>query len=81
MRLLGALELSSGWYSYFDVKHVRGILNVAADGISRWDCAAILLHVRSVRPDVCTSVLASGSCKAPLRPRLKALIRRILVHG
>ena len=73
MRLLGGLELSSGWH--FDAKHVRGVFNVAADGISRWDRD----HVRTllcVRPDVpwqtqdlgvvgtalCTSVLASSSC-------------------
>ena len=93
MRFLGVLELSSGWH--FDAKHVRGIFNVAADGISRWDRASVLLNLRSVRPDVpwqvrdlgavgtslCTSALASDSCEAPLRPRLNALIRGILALG
>ena len=50
MRLLGVLELSSGWH--FDAKHVRGIFNVAADGVSRWDGSSVLLNLRSVRPDV-----------------------------
>ena len=93
MRLLGVLEVSSGWH--FDALHVRGIHNVAADGISRWDRASVLDNLRAVRPDVpwqmrdlgvagtslCTSVLASNSCDTPLRPRLNALIRGILVHG
>ena len=35
MRLLGMLELPSGWH--FVAKHVREICNVAADGLSRWD--------------------------------------------
>ena len=39
MRLLGVLEMSSGWH--FDAKHLRGIFNVAADGISRWDRASV----------------------------------------
>ena len=50
MRLRGLLELFSGWH--FDSKHVRGIFQVAADGISRWDHASVLLNLRSVRPDV-----------------------------
>ena len=50
MRLLGVLELSSGWH--FDAKHVRGIFNVAADGISRMHRASVLLNLRSVCPDV-----------------------------
>ena len=50
MRLLGVLELSSGWN--LDAKHVSGILNVAADGISRWDCASVLVNLRVVRPDI-----------------------------
>ena len=33
MRLLGVLEVSSGWH--FDALHVRGIHNVVVDGISR----------------------------------------------
>ena len=93
MRLLGVLELSSGWH--FDAKHVRGIFNVAAEGNSRWGRSSVLLNLRSVRPDVpwqardlgdvgtslCTLVMASDSCEAPLRPRLNAINRGILAHG
>ena len=93
MRLLGVLELSSGWR--FDAKHVRGIFNVATDGISRWDRASVLVNLHAVRPDIpwqeqdlgaagislCTSWLAPNSCDTPLRPRLNALIRGILAHG
>ena len=50
MPLIGVLELSSGWH--FDAKHVRGIFNVAADGISRWDRSSVSLNLCSVRPDV-----------------------------
>ena len=71
MRLLGVLEVSSGWH--FDALHVRGIHNVVADGISRRD--------RDSGKVLCTLVLASNSCGSPLRPRLNALIRGILAHG
>ena len=50
MRLLGVLGLSSG--CPFDAKHMRGIFNVEADGISRWDRASVLFNLLSVRPDV-----------------------------
>ena len=87
MRLLGVLELFSVWN--FDAEHVRGIFNVAADVSPRWDRTSVLRNLRSVRPDVpwkvrdlrdvgtslCTSVVATDSCEAPLRPRLNAFIR------
>ena len=93
MRLLGVLELSSGWH--FDATHVRGIHNVAADGISRWDRGYVLDNLCAVRPDIpwqvrelgtvgmslCTSVLASDSCEMSLRPRLNALIWGIFAPG
>ena len=50
VRLLGVLELSSGWH--FDAKHVRGIFDVADDGISRWDRASVLVNLRAVRPEI-----------------------------
>ena len=34
MRLLGRLEITSGWTH--DAKHIPGVQNVVADGISRW---------------------------------------------
>ena len=93
MRLLGVNEMSSGWH--FDATHVRGVDNVVDDDISRWDRDPTLANLRSVRPvfpwqmrdlgtvgeSLRTSALASSSCVAPLRPRLNALIRGILVHG
>ena len=41
MRLLGVLELSSGWR--FEATHVRSIHDAAADGISRWDRGSVLV--------------------------------------
>ena len=86
MRLLGVLEVSSGWH--FEATHVRGIHNAAADGISRWDRGSVLGNLRAVCPNIpwqvrelgtisisiCTSVLASDSCDTPLRSRLNELI-------
>lgn len=88
MRLLGVLEVSSGWHS--EAKHARAIFNVAA-GISCWDRAFVILNLRAVRPDSFVagvgfegrrniylySMLASDVCGAPLRPRLNAFIRGI----
>ena len=50
MRLLGVLEMSSGWH--FDATQVQGVHNVAADGISRWDRDSVLGTLRAVRPDI-----------------------------
>ena len=52
MRVLGVLELPSGWH--FDAKHVRGIYNVAAGCISRWDCASVFVNMRAVRGICCS---------------------------
>ena len=48
MHLLGPLKLLSGWR--FDAKHVRGVFNIAADGISRWDRDLDTRNLHSVRP-------------------------------
>ena len=93
MRLLGVLDVSSGWK--FEASHVRGIHNAAADGISRWDCGSVLDNLRAVRSyipwqirelgtigmSLCTLVLASDSCDTPSRPRLNELVWGILAHG
>ena len=50
MRLLGLLEVSSGWH--FEATHVRGIHNVAADGITRSDRGSGLNNLRAVRPNI-----------------------------
>ena len=92
MRLLGVLDVSSGWK--FEASHVRGIHNAAADGISRWDRGSVVDNLCAVRPNIswqarevgtigiplCTSVLASDSCDTPLGPRLNELIWGILAH-
>ena len=50
MRLFGVLEVSSGWH--FEATHVRGIHNVAADGITRSDRGSGLNNLRAVRPNI-----------------------------
>ena len=92
MRLLGVLEVSSGWH--FEATHVRGIHNATADGISRWDRGSVLDNWRAVRPNILlqvwelgtigiclfTSVLASHTCDTPLWLRLNELFWGILEH-
>ena len=39
MRMMGALEMRNGWQ--FRAKHIKGVTNTLADGISRWDRADI----------------------------------------
>ena len=50
MRLLGYLEVGSGWC--FDALHVAGVENAIADGISRWEPEDIDGNLRAFRPDV-----------------------------
>ena len=89
MRLLGCLEVSSGWC--FDALHVAGVENTIADGISRWNPGAIDGILHAFRPDVvwhrqvlgtadvviCSGVLAASSSASRLRLRLTELIRRV----
>ena len=92
MRLLGVLEVSSGWH--FEATRLRGIHSTAADGISRGHRSTVLDNLRAVRPTsrgrfgnwapsafLCTSVLGSDLWNTPLRPRLNELIWGILAHG
>ena len=50
MRLLGCLEVGSGWC--FDALHVAGVENTIADGISRWEPEEIDGNLRAFRPNV-----------------------------
>ena len=50
MRMLGCLEMRSGWC--FRVKHVKGIANMLADGISRWERIDVNRHLHESRPDI-----------------------------
>ena len=50
MRMLGCLEMRSGWY--FRAKHVKGVANTLADGISRWERDNVNRHLHEYRPDI-----------------------------
>ena len=50
MRMLGCLEMRSGWY--FRARHVKGVANTLADGISRWERDNVNRHLREYRPDI-----------------------------
>ena len=50
MRIPGCLDAGSGWCS--QAKHLTGVANTLADGISRWDRASIPSDSRAFRPDV-----------------------------
>ena len=45
MRIMGRLETTSGWSH--KAKHIPGVLNVLADGISRWQPDQIAEKLRS----------------------------------
>ena len=89
MRIMGVLEVRNGWR--FRAKHIKGVANTIADGISRWDRNDIALNLHSCRPDVCwqeqllggaaraliSGVLASSSSEMQLRTRLKELTRQV----
>ena len=45
MRIMGRLEITSGWSH--KAKHIPGVLNVLADGISRWQPNQIAEKLRS----------------------------------
>ena len=89
MRMMGVLEMRNGWR--FRAKHIKGVANTLADGISRWDRADIASNLHSFRPDICWQeqrlgqealdltfgVLASSSSESQLRLRLNELTRRV----
>ncbi len=89
MRMMGVLEMRNGWR--FRAKHIKGVANTLADGISRWDRADIASNLHSFRPDICWQeqrlgqealdltfgVLASSSSESQLRLRLNEITRRV----
>ena len=89
MRMLGVLEMRSRWR--FRAKHIKGIANTLADGISRWKPDEISSNLRAFRPDVCwqeqhlgqealdiaCAVLDSSSSDDQLRRRLNAITRQV----
>lgn len=93
MRMLGCLEIRNGWQ--FRAKHIKGLQNTLADGISRWKHDEIAHNLHSYRPDICwqeqrlgqeaeditSAVLASSSSDEQLRDRLKTLTRQVAGLG
>ena len=91
MRMLGCLEMRSGWC--FRAKQVRGVANVLVDGVSRWDRPTIAANLCASRSDIhwqeqllgarganlCIDILAASTSEAQLRARLSA--RTSLVAG
>ena len=89
MRMLGCLEMRSGWR--FRAKHIRGVHNTLADGISRWTRDEIAVNLHAYRPDIrwqeqllgqeatdiTSAVLASSSSDDQLRIRLNAITRQV----
>ena len=89
MRMLGCLEMRNEWR--FRAKHIKGVENTLADGISRWKHDEIALNLHSYRPDIrwqeqhlgqealdlTSAVLASRSSEDQLRNRLNAITRRV----
>lgn len=89
MRILGCLEIRSQWC--FRARHVRGVANSLADGISRWDRSCVASNLRAFRPDVdwqeqdlghegselVADVLDSASSVSQLHLRLNELTRRV----
>ena len=89
MRLLGCLEVGSGWC--FDALHVAGVENTIAEGISPWVPEAIDGNLHTSRPDVawrrqvlgpagvalCSGVLAASLSASQLRLRLSEFIRQV----
>ena len=88
MRTLGVLEMRNEWR--FRAKHIRGIANTLADGISRWKRDELSSNLHAFRPDVCwqqqhlgqealditSAVLAPSSSDDQLRRRLNAVTRQ-----
>jgi len=89
MRMMGVLEMRNGWR--FRAKHIKGLANTLADGISRWNHNDIAANLRSHRPDIrwqeqhlgqealeiTSEVLDASSSDDQLRDRLNAVTRRV----
>ena len=87
MRILGCLEMGSDWC--FTARHVAGVANDIADGISRWEPrSSVPTNLSRLYPnvawheqvlpqrqlDLCSGVLDSSTSEAQLRNRLDALM-------
>ena len=93
MRMMGCLEMRSEWC--FRAKHVKGVSNTLADGISRWDRDSISAKLTAFRPDVnwqeqileeagiglITDVVVSSTSADQLRTRLGERTSRVAHLG
>lgn len=94
MRVMGGLEVGSGWC--FRAKHIKGVDNTLADGISRWkDPSSIVADLRRIYPDanwseqvltpvglqLITGVLDRSTSADQLRRRLDGLMSLSPVLG
>jgi len=94
MRVLGCLEMGSDWC--FEARHVSGIDNEVADGISRWQPRSnIPYNLKRMYPDIewreqvlspseleiCSGVLDSSTSEDQLRNRLDGLMELPSVLG
>ena len=93
MRMMGCVEMRSGWC--FRAKHVKGVVNTLADGMSRWDRDFISAKLTAFRPDVnwqeqilreagiglITNVVASNTSADQLRTRLGVRTSRVADLG
>ena len=89
MRMLGCLEMRNGWQ--FKAKHLKGLANTLADGISRWSRDEIADKLLSLRPDIpwqeqrlgqeavdiTSAVLAPSSSENQLRLRLRTITSQV----
>ncbi|CAB1109801.1 unnamed protein product [Ectocarpus sp. CCAP 1310/34] len=89
MRMMGCLEMRNEWR--FRAKHIKGLANTLANGISRWKHDEITAKLRSYRPDICwqeqhlgqealdltSAVLDSSSSDDQLQSRLNAVTRQV----
>ena len=89
MRILGVLEQIGGWC--FQAKHVRGVENGLADGITRWkedeiqsrltkECPAVPWQVQELGPEgegMCSEILHAATDLGGLRSRLERLMRKV----
>ena len=89
MRMMGALEAKGGWC--FQARHVRGVDNRLADGLTRWreeqipeklnaECPGIDWQVQELGTGeqlMCSEILREGTHLEELQLRLEKLTRRI----